>query len=431
MPANQNTWNSKSDSVLPDFTDIAERGLYVPELEHDACGVGMVADISGTRSRSIIDQALEVLVNLGHRGASGADPMTGDGAGITIQMPDAFMRKISRQEGIKLPNEGRYAVAMCFLPNDDYLNAVVRAELEKRSKDNGMAILGWREVPVDPNVIGLSARSIMPKIAQLFVSAPDDVNGDDFERRLYLSRKSTEKQLLNIDTDSETRKTLLREFYVCSWSSRTLIYKGMLLVDQLSKFYIDLEDQSMMSAFGIVHSRFSTNTLGSWKLAHPYRMLAHNGEINTVRGNRNWMQARERSLESPLFGDKIDQLTPICEPDDPSDTASLDNVFELLRMTGRSVEHTAAMLMPAAWYGHESMSQEVEDFYEFHGNIMEPWDGPAMIVFTDGDAVGAVLDRNGLRPFRYWVTNDNLLVMASETGVLDICLLYTSDAADE
>ena len=420
MPANQNTWNSKSDSVLPDFTDIAERGLYVPELAHDACGVGMVADISGTRSRSIIDQALEVLVNLGHRGASGADPMTGDGAGITIQMPDAFMRKISTQEGIKLPNEGRYAVAMCFLPNDDHLNAVVRAELEKRSKDNGMAILGWREVPVDPNVIGLSARSIMPKIAQLFVSAPDDVNGDDFERRLYLSRKSTEKQLLNIDTDSETRKTLLREFYVCSWSSRTLIYKGMLLVDQLSKFYIDLEDQSMMSAFGIVHSRFSTNTLGSWKLAHPYRMLAHNGEINTVRGNRNWMQARERSLESPLFGDKIDQLTPICEPDDPSDTASLDNVFELLRMTGRSVEHTAAMLMPAAWYGHESMSQEVEDFYEFHGNIMEPWDGPAMIVFTDGDAVGAVLDRNGLRPFRYWVTNDNLLVMASETGVLDI-----------
>ena len=420
MPANQNTWNSKSESVLPDFTDIAERGLYVPELEHDACGVGMVADISGTRSRSIIDQALEVLVNLGHRGASGADPMTGDGAGITIQMPDAFMRKISTQEGIKLPNEGRYAVAMCFLPNDDHLNTVVRAELEKRSKDNGMAILGWREVPVDPNVIGLSARSIMPKIAQLFVSAPDDVNGDDFERRLYLSRKSTEKQLLNIDTDSETRKTLLREFYVCSWSSRTLIYKGMLLVDQLSKFYIDLEDQSMMSAFGIVHSRFSTNTLGSWKLAHPYRMLAHNGEINTVRGNRNWMQARERSLESPLFGDKIDQLTPICEPDDPSDTASLDNVFELLRMTGRSVEHTAAMLMPAAWYGHESMSQEVEDFYEFHGNIMEPWDGPAMIVFTDGDAVGAVLDRNGLRPFRYWVTNDNLLVMASETGVLDI-----------
>jgi len=420
MTAAQNTWNPKSDMALPDFTEIAERGLYVPELEHDACGVGMVANVKGSRSRAIIDQALEVLVNLGHRGAAGADPMTGDGAGITIQMPDAFMRKIALQEGINLPSEGRYAVAMCFLPNDDHLNTVVRATLEKRSNDNGMAILGWREVPVEPNVIGLSARSIMPKIAQLFVSAPDDVKGDDFERTLYLARKSAEKQLLNSDTDPETRKTLLREFYVCSWSSRTLIYKGMLLVDQLSQFYLDLEDQSMMSAFGIVHSRFSTNTLGSWKLAHPYRMLAHNGEINTVRGNRNWMQARERSLESPLFGDKIDQLTPICESDDPSDTASLDNVFELLRMTGRSVEHTAAMLMPAAWYGHESMSEEVKDFYEFHGNIMEPWDGPAMIVFTDGDAVGAVLDRNGLRPFRYWVTNDDLLVMASETGVLNI-----------
>jgi glutamate synthase domain-containing protein 2/glutamate synthase domain-containing protein 3/glutamate synthase domain-containing protein 1 len=309
---------------------------------------------------------------------------------------------------------------MCFLPNDDNLNATVRAALEKSSNDNGMIVLGWREVPVDPKVIGLTARSIMPKIAQLFVSAPDDVQGDDFERVLYLARKSAEKHLLHIENDPETRKTLLQEFYVCSWSSRTLIYKGMLLVDQLSQFYSDLKDQSMMSAFGIVHSRFSTNTLGSWKLAHPYRMLAHNGEINTVRGNRNWMQARERSIASPLFGDKIDQLTPICESDDPSDTASLDNVFELLRMTGRSVEHTAAMLMPAAWYGHESMSQTVKDFYEFHGNIMEPWDGPAMIVFTDGDAVGAVLDRNGLRPFRYWVTNDDLLVMASETGVLDI-----------
>ncbi len=242
MTAAQNIWDSKSDMALPDFTEIAERGLYVPELEHDACGVGMVANIKGSRSRSIIDQALEVLVNLGHRGAAGADPMTGDGAGITIQMPDAFMRKIALQEGINLPSEGRYAVAMCFLPNDDHLNTVVRATLEKRSNDNGMAILGWREVPVEPNVIGLSARSIMPKIAQLFVSAPDDVSGDDFERNLYLARKSAEKQLLNIDTDPETRKTLLREFYVCSWSSRTLIYKGMLLVDQLSQFYLDLED---------------------------------------------------------------------------------------------------------------------------------------------------------------------------------------------
>jgi glutamate synthase (NADPH/NADH) large chain len=411
---------AQSEFVLPNFTEIAERGLYVPDLERDACGVGMVANITGKRSHEIIDQALEVLVNLGHRGASGADPLTGDGAGITIQMPDAFMRKVAGQEGISLPAERRYGVAMCFLPVEDGLNAAARAALESSATENGMQVLGWRDVPVDPDAIGITARTIMPKIAQLFVSAPDGVEDDDLERVLYLARKSTEKNFGDGESDPEIRKTLLREFYVCSWSSRTLIYKGMLLVDQLARFYHDLADEIMVSAFGLVHSRFSTNTLGSWKLAHPFRMLAHNGEINTVRSNRNWMQARERTIDSPFFGDKIDQLTPICQSGDASDTASLDNVFELLRMTGRSVEHTAAMLMPAAWYGHESMPQNVKDFYEYHGNIMEPWDGPAMIVFTDGDAVGAVLDRNGLRPFRYWVTNDDLLVMASETGVLNI-----------
>jgi glutamate synthase (NADPH/NADH) large chain len=420
MTAARNNIDPGPETVLPDFTGITERGLYVPELEHDACGVGMVANITGKRTHDIVDQALEVLVNLGHRGASGADPLTGDGAGITIQMPDEFMRKVAGQEGFTLPNERQYGVAMCFLPTDAELNAAARSALEAASTENGMQILGWRDVPNNPNAIGVTARAIMPGISQLFVSAPTGVDGDDFERAMYLARKSAEKQFLYAESDDETRKILLREFYVCSWSSRTLIYKGMLLTDQLGEFYPDLQDATMVSAFGLVHSRFSTNTLGSWKLAHPYRMLAHNGEINTVRGNRNWMQARERTLESPFFGDRIDQLTPICEPDDPSDTASLDNVFELLRMTGRSVEHTAAMLMPAAWYGHESMPQEVKDFYEYHGNIMEPWDGPAMIVFTDGDAVGAVLDRNGLRPFRYWVTNDDLLVMASETGVLDI-----------
>ena len=420
MTEARNNFDTRHEVVLPDFTDITERGLYVPELEHDACGVGMVANITGKRTHKIIDQALEVLVNLGHRGAAGADPLTGDGAGMTIQMPDDFMRNVAEQEGFTLPGERRYGVAMCFLPNDDALNAAARAALELAATENGMRVLGWRNVPNNPDAIGVTARAIMPRIAQLFVSAPDGVEGDDFERSLYLARKTAEKQFLYAETDPETRKVLLREFYVCSWSSRTLIYKGMLLIDQLGEFFPDLHDPRMVTAFGLVHSRFSTNTLGSWKLAHPYRMLAHNGEINTVRGNRNWMQARERTLESPFFGDKIDQLTPICESDDPSDTASLDNVFELLRMTGRSVEHTAAMLMPAAWYGHESMPQAVKDFYEYHGNIMEPWDGPAMVVFTDGDAVGAVLDRNGLRPFRYWVTKDDLLVMASETGVLDI-----------
>ena len=411
---------AQPEFVLPNFTKIAERGLYVPELERDACGVGMVANITGKRSHEIIDQALEVLVNLGHRGASGADPLTGDGAGITIQMPDAFMRKVAGEEGISLPAERRYGVAMCFLPVEDGLNTAARAALESSATENGMQVLGWRDVPVDPDAIGITAQTTMPKIAQLFVSAPDGVEDDDLERVLYLARKSTEKNFADSESDPEIRKTLLREFYVCSWSSRTLIYKGMLLVDQLARFYHDLADEIMVSAFALVHSRFSTNTLGSWKLAHPFRMLAHNGEINTIRSNRNWMQARERTIDSPFFGDKIDQLIPICQSGDASDTASLDNVFELLRMTGRSVEHTAAMLMPAAWYGHESMPQNVKDFYEYHGNIMEPWDGPAMIVFTDGDAIGAVLDRNGLRPFRYWVTNDDLLVMASETGVLNI-----------
>ena len=411
---------SQTDFALPDFSDIAEHGLYVPELERDACGVGMVANITGERTHEIVNQALEVLVNLDHRGAAGADPLTGDGAGITIQMPDAFMRKVTSEAGIELPAARRYGVAMTFLPVEDELNAAARDHLESSATSNGLKVLGWRDVPVDPDSAGYTARSIMPKFAQLFVEAPDGVEDDDLERLMYLARKSTEKNFVGDESDPEIKKVLLREFYVCSWSARTLIYKGMLLTHQLGEFYLDLKDESMVSAFGLVHSRFSTNTLGSWKLAHPYRMLAHNGEINTVRGNRNWMQARERSIDSPFFGDKIDQLTPICEADDASDTASLDNVFELLRMTGRSVEHTAAMMMPAAWNGHESMPQNVKDFYEYHGNLMEPWDGPAMIVFTDGDAVGAVLDRNGLRPFRYWVTKDNLLVMASEAGVLNI-----------
>ena len=418
----RNNFDSRPDAelVLPDFTDIAERGLYVPELEHDACGVGMVANITGERTHAIIDQALEVLVNLGHRGASGADPLTGDGAGITLQMPHAFMQKVAKESGFELPAERRYGVAMCFLPNDAKLNAASKEALEDAANENGLSILGWRDVPTDPSVIGVTAQAVMPKFEQLFVAAPDGVEGDDLERALYLARKSAEKRLIVNETDEEIKTVLNREFYVSSWSARTLIYKGMLVVDQLGEFYLDLKDESMVSAFGLVHSRFSTNTLGSWKLSHPYRMLAHNGEINTVRGNRNWMQAREKTIDSPFFGDKIDELTPICESDDPSDTASLDNVFELLRMSGRSVEHTAAMMMPAAWHGHESMPKDVQDFYEFHGNLMEPWDGPAMIVFTDGDAIGAVLDRNGLRPFRYTVTKDDLLIMASETGVLNV-----------
>ncbi|MYF80102.1 MAG: hypothetical protein F4180_09830 [Chloroflexi bacterium] len=274
----------------------------------------------------------------------------------------------------------------------------------------------------------------MPKIEQLFLNAPEGIGETLLERRLYVIRKSTEKVVRErideieaqagntplTEQQSEIVNALLNEWYVPSLSARTIVYKGMLMSEQTDEFYKDLNDPDFESHFAMVHSRFSTNTLGSWKLAHPYRMLAHNGEINTVRGNRNWMSARELTLESDLFGDYIRDILPICETDEPSDTASLDNAFEAVYMGGRSVSHTAAMMMPAAWYGHESMPQNVKDFYEYHGGIMEPWDGPAMITFTDGHMLGAVLDRNGLRPFRYSVTTDNVLVMASETGVLDI-----------
>ncbi len=417
-----------------EFRRLAQKGMYLPEHEHDACGVGVVANIDGRRSHQIIDQGLEVLRNLGHRGACGCDPETGDGAGILIQMPHKFMSRVASENGIDLPERQRYAVAMCFLPQDEDLRrfcieTIVNSALEHRVKP-----LGWREVPVDPTSIGEWARERMPYISQLFFEAPEGVDEDLLERRLYVIRKSAEKVIRTRVDDVEARaqngelttdelqvvNALLNEFYISSLSARTIVYKGMLIAHQTHHFFKDLNDPDLESHFAMVHSRFSTNTLGSWKLAHPYRMLAHNGEINTVRGNRNWMSARELTLESELFGDYVDQIRPICEADEPSDTASLDNAFEAVYMGGRSVAHTAAMMMPAAWYGHEAMPQHVQDFYEFHGGIMEPWDGPAMITFTDGHTLGAVLDRNGLRPFRYTVTKDNLLVMASETGVLDI-----------
>ena len=417
-----------------EFRRLENEGLYSKSHEHDACGVGVVANIDGRRSHQIIQQGLEVLRNLGHRGACGCDPETGDGAGVLVQMPHRFMVKAAAECGIQLPEATRYAVAMCFLPQDDGLRAFCKESLENSAREHGVEPLGWRKVPVDPSSIGVWARARMPKIEQLFLSAPEGIDETLLERRLYVIRKSTEKTVrARIDEieaqasgnafteeQSETVNALLNEWYVPSLSARTIVYKGMLMSEQTDAFYEDLNDPDFESHFAMVHSRFSTNTLGSWKLAHPYRMLAHNGEINTVRGNRNWMSARELTLESDLFGDYIRDILPICETDEPSDTASLDNAFEAVYMGGRSVSHTAAMMMPAAWYGHESMPQNVKDFYEYHGGLMEPWDGPAMITFTDGHMLGAVLDRNGLRPFRYSVTTDNVLVMASETGVLDI-----------
>tara|TARA_B100000676_G_scaffold107333_1_gene107346 strand:+ start:2444 stop:7024 length:4581 start_codon:yes stop_codon:yes gene_type:complete len=395
-------------------------GLYSEDFEHDACGVGMVANIKSNSSHEIVEQSLEVLEHLGHRGAAGSDPLTGDGAGITVQMPHEFFLQESKKIGFNLPDKGSYAVAMCFLPKDKKLNNNIKKIIEEIVNKNELKVIIWRDVPINPDQIGSSARSLMPKIEQLVVKTTKKIDENQLERKLYLTRKTCEKKIESLKSSKDLRATINREFYICSWSSRTLIYKGMLLVDQLRKFYPDLSNKNFTSAFGLVHSRFSTNTLGSWKLAHPYRMLAHNGEINTVRGNRNWMQSREKTLKSNFFGEDINNLIPVCDSDSPSDTASLDNVFELLRMSGRSIEHTAAMMIPTAWFDNNSITQATRDFYEYHSNLMEPWDGPAMVIFTDGTAVGAVLDRNGLRPFRYFVTKDDLIVMGSETGVLDV-----------
>ena len=407
------------------FRHISENGLYDATQEHDACGIGVVANIKGVVCHEVVAHGIEVLHNLEHRGACGCDPDTGDGAGMLMQMPDKLMRKVARECGYALPPRLRYAVAMAFLPQHAELRRFCKESLESSARHHGVEPIGWRDVPVDPSGIGEWARERMPHIAQLFLAAPDDLSEVLLERRLYVIRKFAENVIRRkVDelsrTEPDTADELRAQWYISSLSARTIVYKGMLKPEQIDGFYLDLTDSDFESHFAMVHSRFSTNTLGSWKLAHPYRVLAHNGEINTVRGNRNWMSARERSLHSDLFGGYMEDILPICEDDAASDTASLDNAFEAIYMGGRSVEHTAAMLMPAAWYGHEDMPQSVKDFYEYHGGIMEPWDGPAMITFTDGHMLGAVLDRNGLRPFRYTVTKDDLLVMASETGVLDI-----------
>ena len=408
------------------FARIEDEGLYLPELEHDACGIGVVANINGIVCHEVVANGVEVLHNLAHRGATGSDPETGDGAGMLMRVPDTLMRREADKLGYDLPPRNRYAVAMAFLPRDAALREFCVDALETSAAHHGVEPIGWRDVPVKPDVIGDWARARMPHIAQLFLRAPDDIGEELLERRLYVVRKYAEAAVrretsrLMQANEIDVADDLSSQWYISSLSARTIVYKGMLKSEQVDGFYPDLRDADFESHFAMVHARFSTNTLGSWKLAHPYRLLAHNGEINTVRGNRNWMSARERNLRSDLFGDFMEDILPICEDDAASDTASLDNAFEAVYLGGRSVEHTAAMLMPAAWYGHEDMPQNVQDFYEYHGGLMEPWDGPAMITFTDGHTLGAVLDRNGLRPFRYTVTKDNLLVMASETGVLDV-----------
>ena len=381
------------------------QGLYDPRHEHDACGVAFVATLTGEASHDILVKSLTALRNLEHRGAAGAEPNSGDGAGILMQIPDAFLRAVATEAGFELPPSRAYAAGTAFLPGDDEAVAKTRTQIEEIAAEEGLSVLGWREVPTQPDCLGKTALGVMPQFAQLFVTASGQrLTGMALERMAYCLRRRAEKET---------------DVYFPSLSSRTLAYKGMLTTEQLDEFFPDLRDERMASALCVVHSRFSTNTFPSWPLSHPFRFIAHNGEINTVMGNRNWMRAREALLDSDLIPGDLERLYPICTPG-ASDSASFDEVLELLHIGGRSLPHAVLMMIPEAWENHTEMDQARRSFYEFHSSLMEPWDGPACVVFTDGDQVGAVLDRNGLRPSRYWVTDDGLVVLASEVGVLDL-----------
>ena len=400
-----------SNKPLP---KLVKQGLYDPRFEHDACGVGVVANIKGVQSHDIIQKGLQVLINLGHRGACGSDPRTGDGAGILIQLPHKFFRKECARLGFTLPPPGDYGVGMVFLPQDPVQREVCRRIFEDIIREEGQVLLGWRDVPVDDSQIGETARDVQPYIRQIFIGrGPQTTDEAHLGRKLYVIRRRVENAV------NESGIEDLDTFYIPSLFTNRIVFKGLLMADQISSFYRDLMDPDMVAYFAMVHSRFSTNTLGSWKLAHPYRFLLHNGEINTLRGNLNWMVARQAMFSSPLFGDDIRKLFPIIAPEQ-SDTACIDNALELLLATGRSLPHCMMMLVPEAWGDHVDIDPEKLDFYEYHSALMEPWDGPALLSFTDGVRVGAILDRNGLRPFRYFVTKDDVLVMASEAGVLDV-----------
>ncbi|MCZ8322014.1 MAG: glutamate synthase large subunit [Novosphingobium sp.] len=396
----------------------APQGLYDPRNEHDACGVGFVAHIKGAKSHAIVTQALEILKNLDHRGAVGADPLLGDGAGILIQTPDTLFRKWADQEGLKLPAEGDYAVAMCFLPQDQASREFIVGTFEKFIAKEGQRLIGWRDVPVTTEGLGKTVREQMPVIRQCFVARGENcADQDAFERKILAIRKQTQNPLAALA--EKHGMPGIAELYMPSFSSRTVVYKGLLLATQVGSFYDDLRDPDCVSALGLVHQRFSTNTFPSWKLAHPYRFIAHNGEINTVRGNVNWMNARRRTMESELLGADLDKMWPLI-PHGQSDTACLDNALELLLAGGYSLAHAVMMLIPEAWAGNPLMDAKRRAFYEYHAALMEPWDGPAAVAFTDGRQIGATLDRNGLRPARFVVTDDDIVVMASESGVLPI-----------
>ncbi|MFU7526933.1 glutamate synthase large subunit [Qipengyuania sp. ASV99] len=392
------------------------QGLYDPANEHDACGVGMVAHIKGARSHAIVEQSLEILANLDHRGAVGADPLLGDGAGLLMQIPDALIRRWANENGHDLPPEGHYAVAMCFMPQDDAARFFVKERFAALAAKEGQRLIGWRDVPTTLDGLGDAVIASMPVIRQAIITRGEScADQDAFERKLLAIRKQTLNPLAKLAVKHDLPRVV--DTYMPSVSSRTIVYKGLLLATQVQSFYDDLRDPECVSAFGLVHQRFSTNTFPSWKLAHPFRFIAHNGEINTVRGNVNWMNARRRTMESELLGPDLDKMWPII-PHGQSDTACLDNALELLLAGGYSLAHAMMMLIPEAWNGNDLMDPERRAFYEYHAALMEPWDGPAAVCFTDGRQIGATLDRNGLRPARFCVTKDDIVCLASESGVL-------------
>ena len=389
------------------------QGLYDPAQEHDACGIGFVASIRGEKSHDIIRDGIQVLLNLAHRGACGCDAETGDGAGVLIQIPHKFYARECAKLGFELPLPGSYGVGMAFLPVEKHPRLQCEGIIERIVREEGLTVLGWRDMPTFASAIGRVARASQPYIQQIFVGRPPGMDEDAFERKLYVVRKRAENEIRECGEENAST------FYIPSLSCRTVVYKGLVLAAQLTNFYRELSDPDVVSALCLVHQRFSTNTFPSWQRAHPYRYIAHNGEINTLRGNVNWMHARQSLLASPLFGDDLKKLFPIIEPDG-SDSANFDNALELLLQAGRSLPHAMAMLIPEAWAGNPHMKPEKRAFYEYHACMMEPWDGPAAVAFTDGRIIGATLDRNGLRPGRYVVTHDDVVIMASEAGVLDV-----------
>ena len=394
-----------------------KQGLYDPAFEKDACGVGFVAHIKGKRSHQIVLDANEIMMNMEHRGACGCEANTGDGAGMLTGFPYDFMRKVASEEfNAELPEEGHFGAGVVFLPQDETQRTKCQGIVEQIIAEQGQTLVGWRTIPTDPTGanIGPTALSAMPVFNHLIIAAAEGIEHEDFERQLYIIRKRASHALRSDDSMSESKL-----FYICSLSSKVMIYKGMMTTYQVVPFFYDLQSEDYTTHLAMIHSRFSTNTFPSWDRAQPCRFMAHNGEINTLRGNVNWMSAREGVIKTNQFGDDLEKLFPIIEAD-CSDSGNFDNALEFLLMAGRTLQEAVMMMIPEAWQKHDTMSENKRAFYEYHSCLMEPWDGPASIVYTDGKYIGAILDRNGLRPSRFYLTHDDRVIMASEVGVLKI-----------